>query len=78
VDADTSHRNEGERPHIWTLPLAPCRWAYLQLPSRNITEAEWAQLLALLGAYRPGLIALANDDKETNPVEESIALVRNG
>ncbi len=44
------------KPTTFTLPLAPYRWALLQLPSRNITLDEWEQLLALLEAFKPGLL----------------------
>ncbi len=60
-------------PHTWTLPLAPNRWGYLQLPSRCIDDDEWEQLMVLLQVFKPGLVTDRSSaaDDETEPVVES-------
>ncbi len=40
----------------FTLPLAPNRYAFLQIPSRTISVGEWKQMLSLLDVMKPGLV----------------------
>jgi hypothetical protein len=47
--------NEGRRLPVWVIPITPDRHAYLQLPTRSLTEAEWAQFDRVLDTMRPGL-----------------------
>lgn len=58
-------------PFTFTLPLAPYRYALLQLPSRNVTEAEWEQLIVLLRVMKPGLVL--EDEVGDMPVAETLA-----
>jgi hypothetical protein len=57
---DAEHRRvkrlRERRQQVVTLPLAPYVWALLQFP-RPLTEAEYQQLLHLLGVMKRGLVA---------------------
>lgn len=47
------------------LPYSPAGWATLEVPF-PLDEADWGRLLAILEAMKPGLVAQARDERETD------------
>lgn len=68
---------------VLTIPLAPYRSVELQVPDQNLTEADWATLIAVLDAMRPALVepdpvpidAETDDDPLRLTPDEAIEIV---